>query len=126
MQMRIQVTGGSQSAKAVRTGLAAEGFAVCQRFATYKIQVGETDGAIPEVDGVDCELERQIVNCISRMADTDILLRRPGGVQSDQSIRVLVPGDPAVAHLVEQAIIKGFALAVNSKSNRRTKWFAKS
>ncbi|MBI3679054.1 MAG: hypothetical protein HY235_01390 [Acidobacteria bacterium] len=123
--MRIQVAGTSEPAKAVRTGLAAEGFAVTGHFASYQIFIEETDGAVPEVDGIDCELERQIVNCIARTASTDILLRRPGGIQSDQKIRIAIPKDQAMASRVEQAIIKGFALATGSQSNRRIKWFGR-
>jgi hypothetical protein len=123
--MRIQVSGTCLSACAVRSGLAAEGFAVTSAFPSYQILIEETYGPVPEVDGVDCELERQIVNMIAKTAGTDILLRRPGGVQSDQKIRILIPKDDAIANLVEQAIIKGFALATQSKSNWRSKWFAR-
>ncbi|MBM3813446.1 MAG: hypothetical protein FJW20_17630 [Acidimicrobiia bacterium] len=123
--MRIQVKGECPSAKAVRTGLAAEGFAVSDWFPTYKIHIGETEGAIPEVDGVDCELERQVVNSIATIAGTDVLLRRPGGVRSDQEIRILIPRNQEMAAAVEQAAIKGFALATNNKSNWRMTWFGK-
>ncbi len=123
--MRIQVTGDCPSARAVRTGLAAEGFAVTRWFPSYEIQIEATSGAIPEVDGVDSELERQVVNCIAGIANTDILLRRQGEVRSDQKIRILIPQDEAKAALVEQAIIKGFALATTSRPNRRSTWFAR-
>ncbi len=123
--MRIQVTGNCEPAKAVRKGLMAEGFAVTDSFASYQILVEQTDGEIPEVDGIDCELERQIVNCISKLADTDVLLRRCGGVRSDQKIRIAVPRNEAVSAQVEQAIIKGFALATNTRPDRRLKWFAR-
>ena len=124
--MRVRVTGTSGPAKAVRTGLAAEGFAVTDRFSSYQIIVEEAEGDVPEVDGIDCELERQIVNCIAKIADTDVLLRRRGGIESDQRIRIAVPKDDGMASRVEQAIIKGFALAAGSQSGKRRKWFGKS
>ena len=124
--MRIQVLGTSLSSCAVRAGLAAEGFAVTDFFPSYQILIEETAGPVPEVDGVDCELERQIVNLIAAIAGTDVLLRRPGGIRSDHMIRILIPNNEAMGHSIEQAIIKGFALATQPKSRRRLKWFARS
>lgn len=89
--MRIRVDGDCDSAKAVRGYLADGGFLVDDDVYSYSVCVEETDSPVPVVDGIHCKLESEIVNAIAQLANTQVILDRPGANRSDRSIKIGVP-----------------------------------
>lgn len=68
----------------------AVGYAVVERGQQdFLVTIDYYDDLV--IDGVDSELERHIINCISELTNVPIMLARAGGVQSDKEIRVMVP-----------------------------------
>lgn len=120
--MRIRVTGDCASAAAIRTGLTLEGLAVTQEGPyTHLLTLLEWSGSLPGVDGIDCDLERMVVNQIALEARTDLVLRRLGGVRNEDSVTVLLPHDASQGLLagIESGIIKGFGLYVHRRQRQR-------
>jgi len=111
--MRIRVIGTSDSAIAVRGMLNQDPtVAVSEVGYLHTIEIVPAECDIPTVDGVDSELERLMVNRISSVAKTNILLLRAEGIQSDQHIRIGVPEGPS-QHLVERGIFQAVLQMVN-------------
>lgn len=71
----------------------------------YTVEIVHCDGPVPTVDGVDSEWERKLINRIADIAGTNILLLRPGGIQSDQHIRIGIP-DGRLAPKVERGVFQ--------------------
>lgn len=109
--MRIYVKGQSTSAAALRGLLAKAGFPLVPEPPStgFTIQVDEAaDAACPIFDSVDCELERQIVSCVTELVAGDVTIRRKGGnVASDREIAIIVPADAAIQEGVEIGVLRG-------------------
>jgi hypothetical protein len=106
--MRIAVLGDCLSAKAVRGLLEQAGYVVVSKGQQYTLKIAESAEPSVIVDGVDCELERHVVNEIAKLIDGDIVLRRAGGVQSDVELSIIVPANDDVRIAVERGIVRGF------------------
>lgn len=112
--MRFRVIGKSESAKAVRTSLFMGGVVVADEGYGFTIEVTDTDLNIPTVDGVDSEIERLMLDRIAEVANTPIMMMRPGGNRSDQHIVIGVP--QTGRHLVERGIAQAvIRMAVPAK-----------
>lgn len=111
--MRVEVRGPSGCAAALRGNLAKAGFHVTDSFPAYIIHIERTDSSAIIVDGVDSELERHIVNCISELSPIPIMLQRAGGVQSDRECHISVPIDAELA--VEVGVMRGMLKTVNPR-----------
>lgn len=107
--MRIQIVGDSLTANAVRCGLQMARLAITDTLPDYTIEFTETHKDVPVIDGVDCEIERLIINSIASVAKTDIYLARQGGIQSDNKIIISIPrfSEPNQLKLIEKAVIQG-------------------
>lgn len=108
--MRIKVTGSCISADALRSYLQHKniGYAVTEFMPDYTIFLDE--GAVDSTivaDSIDCELERNIVNCISALTPTPVQLSRAGGVRRDDQIRITIPPDDQARYAVERGILRG-------------------
>lgn len=107
--MRVRVLGSSLSAAAVRSSLHIAGVAVSDLGYGFTVEIVDTDNEHPTIDGVDCEFERKMVNRISDCANTPVLLLRPGGIRSDQHIRIGIPvreDNSAIERGIMQAIVQ--------------------
>jgi len=107
--MRVRVLGSSLSAAAVRSSLHLAGVAVSDLGYGFTVEIVDTDNEHPTIDGVDCEFERKMVNRISDCANTPVLLLRPGGIRSDQHIRIGIPvrdDNSAIERGIMQAIVQ--------------------
>lgn len=90
--MRIRVLGQPlESAVSVKDSLRASGVVVSDEGYSFTVELYDTSLLLPIVDGVDCRLEALIVSRISDLADTRIILDRPGSNHSDRHIRIGVP-----------------------------------
>lgn len=131
--MRIRVIGDSDSAIAIRGMLSQDTSVVVSEVGyVYTVEVIETTGTIPTVDGVDSDWERRFIERISKAAGTDVLLLRVGGIQSDQHIRIGVPSDssqPSVERGIFQAILQMVnqqrgAVVKRTWADKVRSWFA--
>lgn len=68
------------------------------------------------VDGVDGDLEREVINGIAEQTKVRIRLHRDGGIQSPRAIKIGVP--VAVAHQVEIGIFNGVMKYVTGPKKR--------
>jgi hypothetical protein len=118
--MRIYVTGDNDAAKLTRASLSRAGFVVAAETPSYHewspfayrlVTIEESqDAAEPEVDGIDCELERRIVQAIAGLSTSGrVLLHRRGGVQSDREIRIVVPANDHDRDAVALGVTRGLA-----------------
>lgn len=105
--MRVRVIGDSESAVAVRSSLFLSGGVVISEVGYgYTVEIEDQAGwPTPTIDGVDCDFERRLLNSIATVANTPVLMLRPGGVQSDRHVKIGVPTG-AERHLIEQAIMR--------------------
>ncbi len=115
--MRIKVSGDCPSAKALRGELAAAGYVVTEHFASYTIMIEESaeQRKAIMIDAIDCELERQVINAVAQNTAIPIVLLRPGGVQSDRAIRVIIPPDEECRIAAERGLLSGLVRAIHSK-----------
>lgn len=109
--MRIQVKGSSNTTHALRGLLQRARFPVIDTAPIYgfTITIDESaDVGVPTFDSVDCELEREIVSCVTELVKGDVVLRRQGGtVTSDREMSILVPPNSIVQELVELGVLRG-------------------
>lgn len=120
--MRIKVTASSalrcgEVARRLRGMLRLEDFVVTDSRPDYQVEIAASGSQYIEVDGVDCELERQIVNMIAELTETNILLKRAGGVQSDRAIRIGLPSRETDCTAVENGVFRG--LVKHTKRSQR-------
>lgn len=124
--MRIQISGECEAIKGLRGLLSKAGFQLVEMFPTYSITLHESDDAdCIVVDGVDSELERQVVNCIAELSPSGrILLQRGGGNQSDRTLILTLPVNDAEQWAAQQGILRGLLKQVEQKGGWR-RWFAR-
>ena len=104
--MRIRILGNTDSAIAIRGMLNQDPtVVVSDEGYLYTVEIIDSDSKYPTVDGVDSEWERKLINRISDLAATNILLLRHGGIQSDQHIRIGIP-DGSLSSTVERGIFQ--------------------
>src|SRR5438093_7810760 len=117
--MRVKVEGDEDMAAALAGNLRKAGFTVggpVGLFGTgYSIQLERTVGSHILVDGIDCPFERHVINCISQLSDTPLLLQRAGGVQSDRAIRVVSTARTEDDRAVELALVRALEFEVQTQ-----------
>jgi hypothetical protein len=126
--LRVIINGDNDTAKAVRGILLQGGFVVTTRLARLELTIEEADIPEPVLDGVDSELERQLLAAIAdRTPSGRVLIQRSGGIRSDQAMRIVVPAVDEERVAMETAILRGlhgFVLVGNARSvnSRMRSW----
>lgn len=103
--MRIRITGDAELVKATSLYLIDGGFLIGDEAASYSIEFKKTSASIPSLDGVDCKLEGHLLNSIAMVANTAVLVDRPGPNRSDSHIVIGIPESFDVRQL--DAIARG-------------------
>lgn len=104
--MRVRIVGHSLSANAVRSSLYSAHIAMSDIDYDYTIEFIAAPGGVPTIDGVDSEFERQMINRICDCADSSVLLLRPGGIRSDQHVRIGIPNASALMVGIEKGVVQ--------------------
>lgn len=118
--MRIKVQGTSQSVAVLRSHLEHPnvGYIVSGAAASFTIILDDDPNATHiTVDSIDSPLERNIINCIAELTDSQILLARAGGIQDETSIRLIIPvnTDPSV---IERGVLRGILKTTKHKISK--------
>lgn len=122
--MRVKVIGDNSTANTLRGYLAIAKISVVNVLPTFTIIIEESgDRPYIVVDGVDCDLERSIVNHICDKAP-GVYLARQNGIRSARAIRVLVPPQEALKVAVEIGCLRGVVDATKYRSRLRAVWAA--
>lgn len=105
--MRIKVIGDNPTANGLRGLLQHEKFQLVDRFPTYTIDLIE-DSCLKQVqlDSVDSDFERCILNSISEL-NGSVLLVREGSNRDDTKVIIRLPNDDVTSWKVQQGIIRG-------------------
>lgn len=112
--MRIRIIGDSDSAIAVRGMLRADRtVVVCDHFVSYTVEITGTYQPLPTIDGVDSDWERKFIQRICTAANTNVILLRSGGNQSDEYMRIGIPSNVNAA-LVERGILQAILQMVQT------------
>lgn len=108
--MRVKVVGQNDTATALKGLLRRFKLVPSDTYYTFKVEIVEAD--VPEIviDGVDCDLERQVVKYIAERAGR-VVLQREGGNQDDASVKITVPKDDRKRYAVELGICRALSLA---------------
>lgn len=91
------------------------GYTVCEIWPRFTVYL-ERDESV-SVDGVHSDLESRIVDCIAELVPEPIVLKRQGGIRSEQEIRVGVPD--RVSDKVVLGILRGL---MKVGQHGRKKW----
>ncbi len=118
--MKIHVVGHCDAAKVVKGYLEYAGIQVSDHFPTFTIHLDQRDTAYVIVDGVDSELERNVINCIAELLEQHriekpVALHRSGGIQTDREIRVVAPEEEREAAAVELGVFRGILRTLGRK-----------
>jgi hypothetical protein len=117
--MRVRVTGGNHAAAGELKSLLSDkrvGYTVTEIWPRFTVYL-EHDTSV-SVDGVHSDLESRIVDCIAELVPEPILLKRQGGIRSEQEIRIGVP-DKHSAQVV-LGVLRGLMKVGNH--GQRSKW----
>jgi hypothetical protein len=114
--LRIIVNGDNDTAKAVRGILLQGGFVVTTQLARLELTIEEADIPEPVLDGVDGELERQLLAAIADQSPSGrVLIQRKGGNRSDQVMRIIVPAVDEERVAIETAVLRALHAFVTGK-----------
>jgi len=125
--MRIQIIGDCDSAKSLRGLLGRAGFAISDKNSFYTINLTQNDSlSYVQVDSIDCELERTIIQCIGELGVKQFLLRRDFAMPSDREITITLPEH--LSYEVEIGIMRAMIRCVTPKNVEvemipPTKWY---
>jgi hypothetical protein len=120
--MKIRIIGDSISCDQLRSMLRTSAVPIVDSILSWGFTVELVDGGECIVfDSVDCELEALCLRFVSELTDTDIIIRRRGGVNfSDRHMRVEVPQNPHMQNAVEVGILR--AVLTISRTKQKPLW----
>jgi hypothetical protein len=119
--MRVQTThldeSCEESARRLRGLLRLADYAVVDSRPDYKVRLRASASEHVEVDSIDCELERHVVNEIAHLSPRHVLLMRSSAaVRSDAEIEIGIPADEASRDAVERGVLRGLDRATKRAS----------
>lgn len=122
--MRIKIVGSNATALGLAGHLRRMSLVpvpASSPFCSYRVEIEESSTADQiVVDGVDCELERDVVRFVADLAPGGkVLLQRGGGVQDDSAVKITVPMRDDCRHAVELGVARAFSQA---KGAPRKSW----
>lgn len=89
--MRVRIIGDCDTARDIRSSFGRTDIVVSELGADYIVRVTEGDVELVELNGIDCELERRVANCLEKVAKCNPLLDRLGDIRTDNELGVLIP-----------------------------------
>lgn len=104
--MRVRIDGDCNVAIRLRELLpkCTPRIAVVNRMPDYTVHLlADSDCEWPELDSIDCTLERNVMNLLQQNGVGTVLVKRAGGIQSDKEMHVSYP--PKMGVQVEKAIL---------------------
>lgn len=117
--MRISIKGENEAAGELRGMLQSAGYTVTDIAPTHTIFLEEDEvlGLADHfvIDGIECPLERRVMEHIHHQTGKNIMLARVGGVQSDRDIRIrFAPHDThEIAIGAFRGILEALGLQIN-------------
>lgn len=105
--MRIEIQGGNDAARELKAMLQSQGYAVTNLHPTHRITL-EEDATLTDyfvLDGIECPLERRVMEHVCEQTNKNPMLARVGGIQSDHELRLRF--SPADAHQVAVGAFRG-------------------
>jgi len=105
--MRVNITGDSPTAKALRGYLARHDFHLTGHRPAFTVHIDEQAAAArPALDSVHGELEQAILRHLRKQTGTPIEIHTAGGISSDHEVRLIVPMVEDERRAVEVAVFR--------------------
>jgi hypothetical protein len=89
--MRIRIDGECDCARDIRSSFGRTDIVIGLVGVDYTLRVEEADVEQPILNGLDCELERRVANCIEHVAKSNVVLDRLGDIRTDAALGIKVP-----------------------------------